>query len=223
MAFNEKQVTLEPTQFDRKNAIAAIYTFLAIATWCLGTVLTVFSALAYAGVGSFNEMFGEAFANEFTLEVVILIGVGVLVTGFVFLTIAEVFRLLQKNASTVYLVRGLDSVAGNQLDPETLRALLEAAGNPGAGIVGEPGESVVYDRMGSAGEGGMTVPMGNGAMQITVNVNTPSGQPTAEAPRITTTAAPAAASAASPAASTAADDTVSSSSAPDVSTPDAEA
>ncbi len=169
MAYNEKQVTLEPIQSDRKNAVATIYTVLAILTWCLGGVLTVFSALAYAGVGSFNEMFGEEFMDSFTLELVISIGVGVLFAGFSFFTIAEVLKLLQKNASTVYAIRGLDQVAGGQLDADTLHSLLEAAG---AGAGHENADNVVYDRAGGP-DAGISVPMGGGAMQITVNVNAP--------------------------------------------------
>ena len=169
MAYNEKQVTMEPIQSNRKNAIATIYTVLAILTWCLGGVLTVFSALAYAGVGTFNEMFGEAYIDAFTLELVIGIGVGVIAAGFTFLTIAEVLKLLQKNASTVYAIRGLDQVAGGQLDPETLHSLLEAVGG---GTTNDNGDSVVYDRAGGP-DAGISVPMGGGAMQITVNVNAP--------------------------------------------------
>ena len=118
MAANDKQVvSLEPVSYNDKNGLATLFFIFSLIVWTLGAVLTAFSALAYAGVGTFNEMFtmiGITFIEEFTIPLVIGIAFGVFFLGLFFFTISQFLKLLAKISTATYAIRGLEGVIPKQ-------------------------------------------------------------------------------------------------------------
>ena len=127
MAVNDKQATLEPIQFDDKSGLAVFLQFFGIIVWCAGAVRVVFAVLAYRGIGSFSEMFDMILPEGLNIPTIVAIGAGVFLTGLAFLVIAEILRLLKRKGTTVYAIRGLDSMIPKTMSVEgfSMEALSE--------------------------------------------------------------------------------------------------
>ena len=110
MPVNDKLPILEPTQDNRKNGVATFVMIVAILVWSLGGVLTAFAGLAYAEIGTFQELFIEMFPEGMMLTDIILLGIRVFIGGMLLLALSEVIRLLQRSATTTYTLRYLDLV-----------------------------------------------------------------------------------------------------------------
>ncbi|MBR2527287.1 MAG: hypothetical protein IKE58_02285 [Blautia sp.] len=175
----EKQPILEPVSYDDKNSLATVFTFLAVATWALGTVLTIFSGLAFAGVGTFNEMLGEENTEMFTLSLVLTLAVSVAFSGLFFFTVSAVIRLLQRNATTVYALRGLDGVIPKQITAVSAPAEKNSKANE------SPHSDQKTAQGGSHARASQTLSDGSN-VQITVNVNAPGTEAGASSPQQST-------------------------------------
>lgn len=110
MAANDKQATLEPIQFDDKSVLAIFCQFLGIIIWCIGAVGVVFAVLAYLGIGSFYEMFAMIMPDGLSIPAIVGMGAAVLLAGLPLLIASEILKLLKRNATTIYAIRGLDSM-----------------------------------------------------------------------------------------------------------------
>ena len=176
MAANDKQATLEPIQFDDKSGLAVFLQFFGIIVWCAGAVCVVFAVLAYRGIGSFSEMFDMILPEGLSIPTIVAIGAGVLLTGLAFLVIAEILRLLKRKVTTVYAIRGLDSMIPKTMSVEgfSMEALSEMSRTNPAGAETEAEtdpENGSVTAVKKAGDGAN--------IQITVNVG---GQPVSLSP-----------------------------------------
>lgn len=127
MAANDKQATLEPIQFDDKSGLATFFQFIGIIVWCVGAVGVVFAVLAYMGIGSFIEIFDMVLPEGLSVPTIVMMGLAVFFIGLPMLAIAEIIRLLKRSATTIYAVRGLDSMIPKTMSVEgfSMEALQE--------------------------------------------------------------------------------------------------
>ena len=166
MAQIDKQPTLEPVQYDDKNPVAAIFMFLSILIWALGGVVTVFAILAMTGVGTFADIFVDVFPEGIQISHIIGIAVGVFMSGLSLMTVCEGIRLLQRKATTVYAIRGLDQVIPRKVeldgfDPEIFQGIAEKE---------EPSASREENE-----ENGLSRRLDASGIRIIVNVNPQAG------------------------------------------------
>ena len=165
MPVNDKQATLEPVQYDDKNTLATVFLFLSVIIWCLGTVLTVFAILAKVGVGSFADMFVSVLPDGVKIYHIVSLALSVLFSGLTLMTISEILRLLQRKATTIYTIRGLDqaiprNVELSGFDPAAFTAARENASEVEENSPEDNSRSRQLDASG---------------IQITINVNPPAG------------------------------------------------
>ena len=164
MALNGKSPILEPADYDDSNGVATIYFILAVLVWCLGTVLTVFTVLAYVGVGSFNQMFAGLYSGPFTLALCIGVGLGTFFLGLLLLTVSSVLKLLQKNATTIYEIRNFDQLVPKIVMPDPASLPPEAGSLEGSD-----------DRSFRMEDPTGTLRTDGNGFQLTVNINAPGG------------------------------------------------
>ena len=166
MAANDKQATLEPIQFDDKSGLAVFFQFAGIIIWCVGAVGVVFAVLAYLGIGSFIEIFDMFLPEGLSIPTIVIMGLAVFFIGLPMLAIAEIIRLLKRSATTIYAVRGLDSMIPKTVSVEGLSEAISEMNRNYSAETGtqteEEAESGHIKTMKSAGDGAN--------IQITVNV-----------------------------------------------------
>ena len=182
LTVNEKQPYLEPAVSDEKNTLSTVFLFLGVIVWCLGGVLTIFAVLGKLGIGTFSEMFSGVFPDGILVPHIIGMGVSVLFSGLMLITVSEILKYLKKASSTVYIIRGLEQVIPSKvelagIDPEAFAAAGGAEGSE---------DQEAPENKGTAAGGRQLDASG---IQITVNVNPPAGS-SAPVPVTVTAAAP---------------------------------
>ena len=165
---NEKQPYLEPAVSDEKNTLSTVFLFLGVIVWCLGGVVTIFAVLGRLGIGTFSDMFSSTFPDGIQVPHIIGIGVSVFFSGLMLITVSEILKYLRKASSTVYIIRGLEQIIPSKvelagIDPEAFAAAREAEGSDNQETPENTGTAVGGRQLDASG------------IQITVNVNPPTG------------------------------------------------